>query len=205
MTSSRKHILNVALSLSILFISLNADAAENPIDHGFYTGLQVGGARSNLESGPKLDAIIKEDGGRLSLMAGWAFNEVFSLEWHISAMGFETIDPNIDVVIAGSHLYSVYRFRPGSHFRPHVKGGLGGTQMKFRANGLDPRIEGSSASFGGGFSYLITAYFSMGLEYTFHVIEYNRLTVPIGDGSLSVEIDEQGTAGALGLSFGFYF
>ena len=174
-------------------------------DRGFYLGASIAGASNHVDEDPGAAFQLKEDGGGLTLEAGYSFNRVFSLEVVLAAYGFETSDPNIDGGIGALQLFAHYQFRPGKQFRPFVKGGLGGYGFHLKQDNVSANINGGGLAFGGGVDYFFTRHFAMGFDLTHNIINYDKLEFNFGGNTVGTEIDEEGALTTMALTFNVYF
>ena len=196
--------LAIATLATALALTTTAGAHEITREKGFYLGLRI--SSSNLHTDDETqDFRVESNGGGLVLLAGYSFNRVFSLELDITGAGHQTTNPDITANFGGFELLAHYRWRPGRNFRPYVKGGLGVYGVTLQGNGDSVNVTGGGVPLGGGFDYFFTNHFSLGLDLTHHIIEYNQVEVDLGGSTVGFDIDEDGAQTALGLAFNFYF
>ena len=202
------HIRNVNITLMIIAIALCAapvSAQEGGRDRGFYIGARLAGTGLAVDDNGESGFVIEEGGGGLQLFTGYSFNDVFSLEMDIVGASHETNVPAIEVSAGGLQIFAHYRFRPGHNFRPYVKGGLGGFGVRVFNNDSEVRIEGGGVPVGGGFDYFFNSHFSLGLDFTYNIIQYDKVAVDIGGATVGFDLDQDGAMSSLGLSFTGYF
>lgn len=200
-------IASIAFAAAAAAISLAAGPAsahEITREKGFYLGLRL--SSSNLHTDDETqDFRVDQNGGGLVLLAGYSFNRVFSLEFDIVGAGHQTTAPDIDARFGGFELFAHYRWRPGNAFRPYVKGGLGAYGIALDAGGESVSATGGGVPLGGGFDYFFTNHFSLGVDLTHRIIEYDQVTVDLGEATVGFDIDEDGAQTALSLAFDFWF
>lgn len=183
-----------------------AAAHEVTRERGFYLGARFAGSSLEVHDRGDQTFRIRDDGGGLFLLAGYSFNAVFSLELALGGVGHETSVPAIDATVGTMQLFLHYRFMPGHALRPYVKGGLGGYGLELAAGDASARIEGGGVPLGGGFDYFFSNHFSLGLDLTYHIINYNTLVFDLGDGAtVGFDMDEDGALTTLGLTVTGYF
>jgi hypothetical protein len=173
--------------------------------HGFYLGLAFVGSSLHIDDEGESIFFVKDDGGGALLRAGYSFNRVFSLELSIGGANHETSVQAIDANVGLVQLFLHYRFAPGHAFRPYVKGGLGGYSVELEDNNTSVRIEGGGVPFGAGFDYFFSRHFSLGVDLTYNVIEYETLSLDLGSATAGFDIDEEGAMTSLGLALTYYF
>ncbi len=192
--------------LAITTISLPVSAQVDDRDRGFYLGLKFIGSSLHVDDDGDGVFFVKDDGGGLQLHAGYSFNRVFSLEFSVGAANHETSVQSIDANFGLVQLFAHYRFRPGMAFRPYVKGGIGGYTLDISNNVASVRVEGGGVPIGGGFDYFFSKHFSLGVDFTHNIINYDKLEIDLGDGATAgFEMDEAGAMTSLGLALAFYF
>ena len=198
-----------ALALAAAIISTDAPAAAHEVtrEKGFYLGAKFVGSSLHVDDDGDQTFRVKDDGGGLMLIAGYSFNRVFSLELALGGVGHETSVPTIDANLGTVQLFLHYRFRPGHAFRPYVKGGIGGYGLRFEEDGgANARIEGGGIPLGGGFDYFFSNHFSLGVDLTYNIINYDAITFNLGDGAtVGFDIDERGAMTSFGLALTGYF
>ena len=195
----------VALVTLLFLGATRAAAHEITRERGVYLGVMLLG--SSLDADDTLDDefIINDDGGGISIRLGYLFNPKFSLELALGGHGHETSDPAVDAVLGTLNLFGYYHFAPGRHFRPFIKGGIGGYGLGFESDENKPSVSGGGLAFGGGFEYFLTNHFTLGLDLTHHIIKYAEKEIDLGGGvTQGTEIDEKGSATTLGLFLTLY-
>jgi len=196
---------------SIAFAAIALIAAASPCraheitrEKGFYLGLRL--STSNLHTDDETQEFrVDKNGGGLQLLAGYSFNRVFSLEFDILGAGHQTTSPDIEARFGGFELFAHYRWRPGHAFRPYVKGGLGAYGIGLDAGGESVNATGGGVPLGGGFDYFFTNHFSLGVDVTHRIVEYDQVQVDLGGSTVGFDIDEDGAQTALSLTFDFWF
>jgi hypothetical protein len=189
-------------------VSVTATAAhEVTRERGFYLGAKLVGSSLHVDDDGDQNFEVKNDGGGLVLIAGYSFNAVFSLEMALGGVAHETSVPTIDAGLGTLQLFLHYRFRPGHAFRPYVKGGIGGYGLRFEEDGgANARIEGGGIPLGGGFDYFFSNHFSLGVDLTHNIINYDTITFDLGEGTtVGFDMDERGAMTTLGLALTGYF
>jgi opacity protein-like surface antigen len=136
---------------------------------------------------------------------GVSVNPVFSLELSLGGAAHETSDPRIDATLGMFQIFAKYRFAPGQDFRPYIKGGLGGYELRLEEQNVSASINGGGLAFGGGFDYFFTPHFSLGMDITHNVINYEEFNFSAGGFSVGMEIDEEGSMTSLGLNLTAHF
>ena len=201
----RKQLAIATFAIAIVASVATASGAhEITREKGFYLGFRL--SSSNLHTDDETqDFRVDSNGGGLVLLAGYTFNRVFSLELDILGAGHQTTNADIDARFGGFELFAHYRWRPGHALRPYAKAGLGvyGVTLDDGSNSVS--VSGGGIPLGGGFDYFFTNHFSLGLDLTHHIIEYNQAEIDLGGNTVGFDIDEDGAQTALGLAFNFYF
>lgn len=156
-----KPLLACAAILTIF--SLNAHAADNLDEQGFYAGVSLG--KSNVSSN-----VVKESGDIIGgLNFGYQFNQNFSAELMYRTMSFRLFDglvgdqsyyPDSHVGVA-----AVGRIPLSEDFGFYGRLGVGQTSMKSASSTLGSKHE-TDISTGIGLSYQLTKNFSANLEMT---------------------------------------
>lgn len=172
---------------------------------GFYLGLAFVGSSLHVDDEGESVFFVKDDGGGVLLRTGYSFNRVFSLELSLGVANHETSVQAIDARFGFAQLFAHYRFSPARAFRPYIKGGLGGYTLDLDNNNGRVRIEGGGVPFGAGFDYFFSRHFSLGVDLTHNVIEYETVTLDLGTVTAGFDIDEEGAMTSLGLALTYYF
>jgi len=193
----------VILLSAVLGTVASAEAIED--DKGFYLGLKFAGSSLHIEDDPDAEFFIKDDGGGVQLDIGYRFNPAFMLELSVGGAEHETSDQAIDARFEIVQILGYYRFSPQSAFRPYLKGGFSGNSLHIDVGSASWRVSGGGVALGGGFKYFFSPHFSLGLDLTHSVIQYDNAEVGIEDFTYEWEIDESGAATALALQFGYSF
>jgi hypothetical protein len=175
-------------------------------ERGFYLGLRFIGSSLHVDDDGESAFFVKDDGGGLQLYAGYSFNRVFSLVMVAGGANHETSVQAIDANFGFLQILAHYRFQPGKSFRPYVKGGVGGYGLELTDNNASVRIEGGGIPIGGGFDYFFSRHFSLGVDFTHNIINYDELEIDLGGGATAgFELDEEGAMTSLGLAIAYYF
>lgn len=199
-----QHTAIIFTTLLAITVAGSARAQVAGRDDGFYLGLRFVGSSLHVDNDDDV-FFVKDDGGGIVLLAGYSFNEVFSLELDINGLRHETSDQAIDANFAALQIFAHYRFAPGRDFRPYIKGGLAGYSLVLDAGDADVRIEGGGIPLGGGFDFFFSEHFSLGADFTHNVIEYKELSVDFEGLSLNFDVDEEGAMSSIGLNLTYYF
>jgi len=194
--------LLVAAAMSL---AAPAGAQEEGRDRGFYLGLRFAASGLGVDDDGASGFFVKDDGGGVQLFTGYSFNPVFSLQLELGVAGHETSVQAIDAAFGSVALLAHYRFAPGRDFRPYIKGGLGGYGLVLTDNQAEVRIEGGGVPIGGGFDFFFSRHFSLGVDFTYNIITYNKVTVDLGEFTAGFDIDEDGAQSSLGLALAYYF
>ena len=201
---------SVLAAVAVLVLTAaSASAHEINRASGFYFGASVMGTGLDANATHEQDFAINDGGGGLGLRIGWLFNPKFSLELALAAQAHETSDANIVAGLGSFDILAYYHFRGDQHLRPYVKGGFGGYGLGFgeeeESEANLPRIQGAGLVFGGGIEYFLGDHFSLGADFTHHIINYERKELDLGDGLIQGnELDETGSASSIGLFFTVY-
>jgi hypothetical protein len=196
----------VTAATVILTAAVPATAHEVTRERGFYVGARFVGSSLHLDDDGDQQFTVEDGGGGLLLVAGYSFNPVFSLEMSLGGTQHETSVQAIDANLGTLQLFLHYRFRPGHPFRPYVKGGLGGYGLRLSDGNASARIEGGGIPIGVGFDYFFSNHFSMGLDLTHNIINYDAVTFDLGDGAtVGFDLDERGALTTFGLALTGYF
>lgn len=172
---------------------------------GIYLGLKFVGSSLHAEDKADGDFFIKDGGGGLQFDIGYRFNRTFALEFCIGTSNHETSEQELDAKIYSGWLLGYYRFSPNRAFRPFIKFGLGGHGLDVVYGDASARINGGGIAIGTGFKYFFNPHFSLGLDLTTNIIQYDKATVALGSHAYSFEIDEEGSLTTLGISFAYNF
>jgi hypothetical protein len=179
----RGRVLGLLLA-GVLLLAAPAGAQEEGRDRGFYLGMRFASSALGVDDNGESGFFIKEGGGGVQLFTGYSFNPVFSLQLELGV---------------------AYRFAPGKDFRPYIKGGLGGYGLVLTDNQSEVRIDGGGVPLGGGFDFFFSRHFSLGVDFTYNIITYNKVTVDLGEFTAGFDIDEDGAQSSLGLALTYYF
>lgn len=191
--------------LVLIAAAAPANAQVDGRDRGFYLGITFIGSSLHVDDEGEDVFHVKDDGGGGLLKAGYSFNEVFSLELALSGANHDTSNPAVDARFGAIQLFAHYRFSPGNAFRPYVKGGFGGFVLALDSGSANARIEGGGIPIGGGFDYFFSSHFSLGVDFTHNIIQYDKVTFSLADVDVGFDIDEEGSMSSLGLSLAYYF
>jgi hypothetical protein len=196
----------VLCALSVLMsTAAPAGAQVDGRDRGFYLGITFIGSSLHVDDEGESTFFVKDDGGGAQLKAGYSFNDVFSLEFALGGANHDTSNPAVDAGFAVVQIFAHYRFSPGNAFRPYIKGGFGGYALVLDSKSADARIEGGGIPIGGGFDYFFSSHFSLGVDFTHNIIQYDKVTFTLADIDVGFDIDEEGSMSSLGLSLAYYF
>lgn len=202
--TTRTRIFGLSLIAALMFAGTAANAQVDGRDSGPYLGIRFVGSSLHVDNQDE-GFFVKDDGGGITLLGGYSFNRVFSLELDITGLRHETSDPAIDADFAAVQIFAHYRFAPGHDFRPYIKGGLAGYSLSINDGGLDVQANGGGVPLGGGFDYFFSPHFSLGADFTHNIINYEELSVAAEDIAVTFDIDEEGAMSAVGLSLCYYF
>jgi hypothetical protein len=172
---------------------------------GFYLGIRFIGSSLHVDEAESDVFFVKDDGGGAEVIGGYHFNSVFALELSLGGAGHETSDQRIDAGIGFVRLFALYRFAPANAFRPYIKGGIGGYGLGLDEGSVSANISGGGIAFGGGFDYIFSRHFGLGVDFTHNIINYNEVTIDLEGNSFGTEIDEEGSQSSLGISMSYFF
>ena len=208
----KKRLASVVMILGVCLAcsagSVRADEQEKPKINGgkgFYLGLRFIGSSLHVDETADDLFFVKDDGGGVEFLAGYGFNDVFSLELSLGGANHDTSDPRISANFGFFQLFALYRFAPGRSFRPYIKGGLGGYGLELQEDNITATVSGGGLAFGGGFDYFFSRHFSIGVDFTHNIIEYNKAELKFGGANFGTEIDEEGAMSSLGLALAYHF
>jgi len=196
-------ILLLLLGAAPLFAEEDAGEAES--GRGFLLGLRMYGSSLHVDDQVDDTFFIKDEGGGIHLEFGYNFTPGFSLELSLGGSTHETSDPKIDATLGMIQIFAKYHFVTGNDFRPYIKGGLGGYELRLEEGDVNASINGGGLAFGGGFDYFFTPHFSLGMDLTHNVINYEEFNFEAGGFSVGMQIDEEGAMTSLGLNVTFHF
>lgn len=201
----------VGIFLWLLLASSAAEAvryqrsAERYDDSAFYLGARMVGSTLHGNATPDSSFSIAEDGGGLQFFLGYRFDTGFSLQLDLSGAAHETSDPDIDAGVVALQFFVQYRFARGHWFRPYLKGGFGGYGLGVSDGNARATISGGGVAFGGGFDFFLNRHFSLGLDLTHNIIDYNKIEVELGGATYGLDIDDEGSNTTVGLAATVYF
>ncbi|MFH1311972.1 MAG: porin family protein [Candidatus Eisenbacteria bacterium] len=193
----------IILLCAVLTTAASAETVED--DEGFYLGLKFAGSSLHIENDPDAEFFVKEDGGGVLLDFGYRFNPTFMLELSVGGANHETSDQAIDARFEIVQILGYYRFSPQRAFRPYLKGGFSGNSLHIDVDSASWRVKGGGIALGGGFKYFFSPHFSLGVDLTHSIIQYDNAEIAIEGFTYEWEIEEQGAATALALQFGYSF
>lgn len=168
-------------------------------DRGFFVGASLLGTSFQLdipEIGDETDT-----GGGIAIEGGYNFSSNFAV--------FISLDGSQLTAEEGED-YNFVHFDAGvegrlgnydSKFRPFGRVSLLGAAATIEDEGFEAEISGSGFGAGLGLYYFLNEKFAFKLGYTHSWININEITVE----SISIEIDEDGSSGRLGLGFTYNF
>ncbi|MBN1165117.1 MAG: outer membrane beta-barrel protein [Candidatus Krumholzibacteriota bacterium] len=194
----------VILGIAVFSPALAAEDIRED-ENGVCLGIALVGSGLHVDSEYPADFFIKDGGGGLKLDIGYRFNPVFTLEFGITGATHETSVQNISALISIAQFVGHYRFSPDRPFRPYLKGGFCGCSLELTEGALSARAEGGGVILGGGFKFFFTPHFSLGLDYTYNIIHFERAQLSFQGLSYQTEIDEEGAMSTLSLAFGYAF
>lgn len=189
--------------LTILFLltanlAYSQDMADEEVDDkGFYLGASLMGTSFSLD-------VINDDadtGGGIALEAGYNFNTNFAVFVNLDG---SSLSPEEGDNYAFAHFDLGVEGRLGnseSSFRPFGRASiLGAVASQDSAEG-DLEISGGGFGLGVGLHYFVNQNFAFKVGYTHSFININEVKL----GSVSIEIDENGNSGRLGVGFTYHF
>jgi hypothetical protein len=195
----------VLIALVLFVAAVPAAAQEEGRDRGFYLGIVFLGSSLHVDDEQDGEFRVHDDGGGFLLRTGYSFNRVFSLEVQLGGANHDTSNPQVEARFAVVQICAHYRFSPGNAFRPYVKGGFGGYALFLDTSATDFQFEGGGIPVGGGFDYFFSRHFSLGVDFTHNIIQYNKATVLLEGIDVGFDIDEEGAMTSLGLALAYYF
>jgi hypothetical protein len=165
----------------------------------------VGGSNIGVNEANNSPLKVAEQGANFMLQAGYLFNRSFSLE--LSAGGYRHDTNAVDTELRGGTLQLAvkYRFLAQHHLRPYLKGGLGAYGLELDNGAAVARADGGGLAFGGGLDFFFNKHFSLGLDVTGNVIEYNNAELDLGTVIIPYEINEDSEQVAVSLAMNVYF
>lgn len=203
---TRHPLLKILIGTTIVVaIASPVYAGDVDRDHGFYLGLALQGSYIGQDPAPGSLLLIDENGGGLDVRFGYSFNPAFSLELTAGGANHDTNDANTDMRFGTSRLLVSYRFMPGQAVRPYVRGGFGVYSLRLEQPGIEVTASGGGLPFSGGVDYFFNRHFSLGLDFTFNVIQYSNIDVKSGPSTVSQDVNEDGSQSSLALTFVYYF
>ena len=198
--------LGAILVLALLASAALPSAAQTEErDRGFYLGLTFIGSSLHVDDDGESAFFVKDDGHGAQLKAGYSINDVFSLELALGGARHDTSNPAIDARFMLVQIFAHYRFSPGKAFRPYIKGGFGGYALVLDANVAEVQIDGGGVPIGGGFDYFFSKHFSLGVDLTHNIIQYDKVTFNLQGADVGFDIDEEGSLSSLGRALAYYF
>lgn len=143
--------------------------------------------------------LIEETAPGVGLQIGYLFTPNFQLRLFAAAAEHETSDPDVKIQVGGGTLDAVYLFRAGQKVRPYVFGGLGGFTVESQQADLLYKAEGPGMALGGGVHVMLGRKVSLHGALRYEAINWDKVTAtydgPGGSASVTVPVDEEGTAG----------
>jgi len=143
--------------------------------------------------------LIEETAPGAGLQIGYLFTPNFQLRLFAAVAEHETSDPDVKIQVGGSTLDAVYLFRAGRKVRPYVFGGLGGFTVESQQADLLYKAEGPGMALGGGVHVMLGRKVSLHGALRFEAINWDKVTATYsgsgGSASVTVPVDEEGTAG----------
>ncbi|MDO9695468.1 MAG: outer membrane beta-barrel protein [Candidatus Latescibacteria bacterium] len=145
------------------------------------------------------DLFIEETAPGAGMQIGYLFTPNFQLRLFVAAAEHETSDPDVKILFGGGTLDAVYLFRAGQKVRPYVFGGLGGFSLESQQADLLYEAEGPGMALGGGVHVMLGRKVSLHGALRYEAINWDKVTAtydgPGGSASVTVPVDEEGTAG----------
>ena len=145
------------------------------------------------------DLLIDETAPGAGLQIGYLFTPNFQLRLFAASAEHETSDPDVKIRFGGGTLDAVYLFRAGQKVRPYVFGGLGGFSLESQQADLLYEAEGPGMALGGGVHVMLSRKVSLHGALRYEAINWDKVTAtydgPGGSASVTVPVDEEGTAG----------
>jgi hypothetical protein len=180
---------------------------------GFFLGFGVHssgiGAEEKTESAPAQSVFVDENGGGVTLLAGYGFTPAFVVRFSLCGSSHETTDPDVDVLYSIALFEAQYLFRPGRTVRPYVLGGIGGCSLESRADPFRFETTGPGTSLGAGLLYFPGEHFAFDAAMRFEFInwEKSRAELVTDQGTLVVEtpVEDEGAAVKVLLGATYWF
>lgn len=192
-------LLLAIIMMSFTFAHAQDMEGEKTDDSGFYIGASLLGTSFQLEV-PGLGGET-DTGGGIALEAGYNFNTNFAVFLSLDGSNMSSED---------GEDYNFVHFDLGvegrlgnynSNFRPFARASLLGAAATIEDEELEAEISGSGFGLGAGFHYFLNRSFAFKVGYTYSWININEVKFE----SISVEVDEKGNSGRLGLGFSYHF
>ena len=158
---------------------------------------------------PSGSVFLDENGGGLTLVAGYGFTNAFALRLALDGAVHETTDPAIEVTHSSVVMEGVYYFRSAQLARPYVAAGVGGFQVESRQGQYDFATTGPGAVLGTGLQVFVAEHVALdfGLRADWINWEEQRATRHEGDGTETIvqtPIEEEGGAVKLRVGVNFW-
>ncbi|MDO9171797.1 MAG: outer membrane beta-barrel protein [bacterium] len=142
---------------------------------------------------------IEETAPGAGLQIGYLFTPNFQVRLFAAAAEHETSDPDVKIRVGGGTFDAVYLFRAGQKVRPYVFGGLGGFTVESQQADLLYKAEGPGMALGGGVHVMLSRKVSLHGALRYEAINWDKVTATYegsgGSTSVTVPVDEEGTAG----------
>lgn len=189
----------ISIITILFFVMLHPLQAQDIDDKGFFIGASLLGTSFQLDI-PGLEDET-DTGGGLALKGGYNFNTNLAL--YLSLDGSSMSQDEEDN-------YSFVHFDLGvegrlgdyeSSFRPFGRLSLLGAAATIDTGDGDAEISGTGFGAGIGVHYFVNSNFALEVGYTHSWININEVSF----GGFSVEIDENGRSGRLGVGFTYHF
>lgn len=196
--------MNKSISILTILFFLTANLAysqemadEEVDDKGFYLGASLMWTSFSLD-------VINDDadtGGGIALEAGYNFNTNFAVFVNLDGSslspeegdnyGFAHFDLGVEGRLGNSE----------SSFRPYGRASVLAAVAKQEGEEGDLEISGGGFGLGVGLHYFVNNNFAFKVGYTHSFINISEVKF----GSVSIEVDEDGSSGRLGVGFTYHF
>lgn len=183
--------------------------APDPSVAGFHAGLGFGAGHFDLS--PRLESGLAEGGVRLDpdgsggqLRIGYSFNPHLQLDLVMAGLDLTSGDPDLQSGYGEARIELLSYLPAHDQVRPYLAGSIGGAGLGIERDGKDDEtIEGSVASFGGGLDVRLSRHWSLGFDYRYGVVDFDRkeIALPLRE----VVLDGTATSHTWGTRFEFGF
>ncbi|MEZ4648364.1 MAG: outer membrane beta-barrel protein [Candidatus Eisenbacteria bacterium] len=202
----RRHTISLALALGLCSL---AWASAPALANGFHVGLGFGAGHLDLSD--QLESGLAEGGVSLDpdaeggfLRAGYTFNPHLQVDLVFSGLDLETGDPDVEAAYGEARIEVLSRFKAEGSVQPYIAGSVGGAFLGVGPDDDDlEELEGSVASFGGGVDFAVSRRWTVGFDYRYGVVNFERdeVDLPLGP----MELDGSATNHTWGARFEFNF